>query len=100
MENLGGTEGWESPTDPLQRRDVSSGQGLSHSRGQGGPLTFEGCAHVSRPKRPQLPVKGVWSETQADDEGGSILAAIVAQFLTAIDWAESGSREPCGPDWD
>ena len=40
---------------------------------------------MSRPKRPQPPVKGVWGETQADDEGGSILAAIVAQFLTAID---------------
>ena len=46
---------------------------------------MEGCAHVSRPKRPQHPVKGVWGETQADDEGGSIMAAIVAQFLTAID---------------
>jgi hypothetical protein len=30
-------------------------------------------------------VKGVWGETQVDDQGGSMLAAIMARFLTAID---------------
>jgi hypothetical protein len=58
---------------------------LSHFRGQGEPPTLGGCAHVSRPERPQIPVKGVWGETQVDDQRGSILAAKVAQFLTAID---------------
>jgi hypothetical protein len=63
---------------------VSSGQELSHYRSEGEPPTLRGCARVSRPNRPQPSVKGVWGETQVDDQGGSILAAIMAQFLTAI----------------
>jgi len=64
---------------------VSSGQELSRFRGQGGPPPGGGCALVPRPKCPQLQTKGTWGEAQAKDQGGSTLAAIMAQFLTAID---------------
>ena len=40
---------------------------------------------MPRPKCPQLQAKGTWGEAQAEDQGGSTLAAKVAQFLAAID---------------
>ncbi len=47
-----------------------------------------GCARVSRSKCPQPPVKGTWSETQVDDQDGSVLPAIMAHFLSAIDMGD------------
>jgi hypothetical protein len=74
---------------PLSRRclagGVSGGQGVSHYGGQGEPPLRGGCARVPRSKCPQPPVKGTWSETQVDDQGGSVLPAIMAHFLSAID---------------
>ncbi len=64
---------------------VSGGQGVSHYGGQGEPPLRGGCARVPRSKCPQPPVKGTWSETQVDDQGGSVLPAIIAHFLSAID---------------
>src|SRR5271157_1743617 len=64
---------------------VSGGQGVSHYGGQGEPPLRGGCARVPRSKCPQPPVKGTWSEPQVDDQGGSVLPAIMAHFLSAID---------------
>src|SRR5208337_5365156 len=64
---------------------VSGGQGVSHYGGQGEPPLRGGCARVPRSKCPQPPVKGTWSETQVDDQGGSVLPAIMAHFLSSID---------------
>src|SRR5271157_2117369 len=70
---------------PLTVLDVSGGQGVSHYGGQGEPPLRGGCARVPRSKCPQPPVKGTWSEPQVDDQGGSVLPAIMAHFLSAID---------------
>src|SRR5271157_4924141 len=68
-------------------RCVSGGQGVSHYGGQGEPPLRGGCARVPRSKCPQPSVKGTWSETQVDDQGGSVLPAIMAHFLSAVDIA-------------
>src|SRR5271157_5306826 len=69
----------------LGKEIVSGGQGVSHYGGQGEPPLRGGCARVPRSKCPQPPVKGTWSEPQVDDQGGSVLPAIMAHFLSAID---------------
>ncbi len=70
---------------------ASSGQELSHFRGQGGPPLGRGCALVPRSKCPQLQMKGTWGEAQVESQGGSTLAAILAQFLTAVDKQSNGN---------
>src|SRR5271157_4307089 len=74
-----------SAREDIERVDVSGGQGVSHYGGQGEPPLRGGCARVPRSKCPQPSVKGTWSETQVDDQGGSVLPAIMAHFLSAID---------------
>ncbi len=76
---------------------VSGGQRLSHYRGQGEPLRRQGCARVTRPKSPQLTGKGSWGESHVDDQGGSIVAAIMAQFQTAINTGDKPRARRAGP---
>src|SRR5271157_4936750 len=78
----------------LGKEIVSGGQGVSHYGGQGEPPLRGGCARVPRSKCPQPPVKGTWSEPQVDDQGGSVLPAIMAHFLSAIDMGSFGRVPP------
>jgi hypothetical protein len=49
---------------------------------------------MPRPECPQLQAKGTWGEAQAEDQGGSTLAAKVAQFLAAIDKSPAAATTP------
>src|SRR5215510_8806995 len=64
---------------------VSGGWKVSHFRGQGEPPPSRQSEHAFRHKPPQHQAKGVCGEKHAGEQGGSILAAIMAHFLTAID---------------
>jgi hypothetical protein len=66
-------------------KSVSSKLELSHYRSQIEPPLFDGYAQVPRPIHPQRLAKGESGEAQVDESGGSILVAIMAPFLIAVD---------------
>jgi hypothetical protein len=65
--------------------NVSGVLKVSHFRGRREPPTSRVVEDAFRHKRPQHKVKGVCGEKHAEGWGGSILVAIMAHFLVAID---------------
>jgi hypothetical protein len=53
-------------------------------RAEGRPLPQSRCAPLARATRPRTPLKGLQGEPQADDQGGSGLAARMARLLSEL----------------
>jgi hypothetical protein len=65
---------------------VSGGWKVSHFRGQGEPPPSRQSEQAFRHKPPQHQAMGVCGEKPAGEQGGSILAAIMAHFLPRSTW--------------